>query len=54
MQVCSEDYEDVEKLLESEYIRDPSKKISDLINEAVAKVGEKIEIRKFTKFSVGE
>ncbi len=54
MQVCSEDYEDLEKLLESEYIRDPSKKISDLINEAVAKVGEKIEIRKFTKFSVGE
>ena len=54
MQVCTEDYEDVEKLLESEYIRDPSKKISDLINEAVAKVGEKIEIRKFTKFSVGE
>jgi len=54
MQVCSEDYEDLEKLLESEYIRDPSKKISDLINEAVAKVGEKIEIRKFAKFSVGE
>lgn len=54
MQVCTEDYEDVEKLLESEYIRDPSKKISDLINEAVAKVGEKIEIRKFAKFSVGE
>lgn len=54
MQVCTEDYEDVEKILESEYIRDPSKKISDLINEAVAKVGEKIEIRKFTKFSVGE
>ncbi len=54
MQVCSEDYENVEKLLESEYIRDPSKKISDLINEAVAKFGEKIEIRKFSKFSVGE
>jgi elongation factor Ts len=54
MQVCSEDYENVEKLLESEYIREPSKKILDLVNEATAKVGEKIEIRKFVKFSVGE
>ena len=54
MQVCTEDYEDVEKLLESEYIREPSKKILDLINEATAKVGEKIEIRKFVKFSVGD
>ena len=54
MQVCTEDYEDVEGLLESEYIRDPSKKILNLVNEATAKVGEKIEIRKFTKFAVGE
>ena len=54
MQACTEDYEDVEKLLQSEYIRDPSKKILDLVNEATAKVGEKIEIRRFVKFSVGE
>jgi len=54
MQVCTEEYQDVEELLQSEYIRDPSKKIQDLVNEATAKVGEKIEIRKFTKFSVGE
>jgi len=54
MQVCTEEYQNVEELLQSEYIRDPSKKIQDLVNEATAKVGEKIEIRKFTKFSVGE
>lgn len=54
MQVCTEDYEDLEGLLGSEYIRDPSKKIIDLVNETTAKVGEKIEIRKFTKFAVGE
>lgn len=54
MQVCTEDYEDVEKLLQAEYIRDPSKKILDLVNEATAKVGEKIEVRKFVKFSVGD
>ncbi len=54
MQVCTEEYVDVESLLDSEYIRDPSKKILDLVNEATAKVGEKIQINKFVKFSVGE
>ena len=52
MQVCTEDYSDVKKLLESEYIRDPSKTILDLVNEATAKLGEKIEIRDFYKLSV--
>lgn len=54
MQICTEDYENVESLLNSDYIRDPSKKISDLVNETIAKVGEKIEIRRFAKFTVGE
>lgn len=54
MQVCTEEYETKEKLLEAEYIRDPSKKIQDLINETSAKTGEKIELQKFVKFSVGE
>jgi len=54
MQVCTDEYADVESLLNSEYIRDPSKKILDLVNEVTAKVGEKIEVNKFVKFSVGE
>jgi len=54
MQVCSEDFKDVQQLLDSEYIRDPSKKILDLVNETIAKLGEKIELVKFVKFSVGE
>ncbi|NMB91915.1 translation elongation factor Ts [candidate division WWE3 bacterium] len=54
MQVCTEELNNVEDLLEAEYIRDPSKKIIDLVNEAIAKLGEKIEIVKFVKFSVGE
>lgn len=54
MQVCTEDFDSVENLLASEYIRDPSKKILDLVHEATAKLGEKIEIIKFVKYSVGE
>jgi elongation factor Ts len=54
MQVCSFDFKTVEELYDSEYIRDSSKKIQDIVNEVAAKTGEKIEIKKFVKFSVGD
>ena len=54
MQAATGDYNSVEELLNDEYIREPSKKISDLLNETTAKVGEKIELKKFVKYSVGE
>ena len=54
MQAATGDYSSVEDLLNDEYIREPSKKISDLLNEVTAKVGEKIELKKFIKYSVGE
>jgi elongation factor Ts len=43
-------------LLEQNLIRDESskKKVSDLINEAVAKVGENITVARFARFKVGE
>jgi elongation factor Ts len=40
-------------LLEQSYIRDPDKKIKDLIAEKVAKIGENIQVRRFTRFAVG-
>jgi elongation factor Ts len=52
MQVSAEEYKDIDALLNAEYIRDPSKIIADLINETVAKVGEKIEIKDFYRMSV--
>lgn len=52
MQVATEDYADAASLLEAEYIRDSSKKVKDLINQVVAKLGEKIEIRSFVRYSV--
>lgn len=52
MQVCTGDYETVEELLEDEYMRDSSKKVLDLIHGVTAKLGEKIELIRFTKYSV--
>lgn len=41
-------------LLEQEFVKDPSKTISTLINETVAKIGEKISVRRFVRYEVGE
>lgn len=41
-------------LLEQGYIRDPDKKIKDLIVDLVAKLGENIVIRRFARFMIGE
>ena len=41
-------------LLEQEFVKDPSKTISQLIGDATNKIGEKISIRRFVRFQMGE
>ncbi len=41
-------------LLEQPFIRDDSKKVSDVIAEVVAKVGENIVVGKFARMAIGE
>lgn len=41
-------------LLDQAFIKDPSVKIKDLLAEKVAKIGENIKIRRFSRFAVGE
>jgi elongation factor Ts len=36
------------------YIRDASKSIRDLVNEAIGKTGENIVVRRFARFEIGE
>ncbi len=40
-------------LLEQPYVRDPDKKVKDLLAEKVGKLGENIQIRRFAKFTLG-
>ena len=46
-------YEDV-CLLTQPFVKDPSKTIKDIVNEAVLTIGEKISIRRFTRYEMGE
>lgn len=41
-------------LLEQPFIREPSMKVKDLLNEKIAKIGENLVIRRFVRFEVGE
>jgi len=41
-------------LNEQAWVRDPNRTIADLLGEYVAKLGEKIEIRRFVRFQLGE
>lgn len=41
-------------LLEQSWVRDPNRTISDLVGEYVGTIGEKIEIRRFVRFQLGE
>ena len=41
-------------LLEQPFVKDPDITIQDLLNGFIGKVGEKVEIRRFTRFQVGE
>src|SRR5438132_1414306 len=41
-------------LLEQSWIKDPNKTITDLLGENVGKMGEKIEVRRFVRFQLGE
>ena len=41
-------------LLEQDYVKDSSKTVTALINEAVAAIGEKITVRRFVRYEMGE
>ena len=41
-------------LLEQVFIKDTDKTITQLINESIAKIGENIAVRRFTRYQLGE
>lgn len=52
MQIASSNPNNIDQLLNQEFIREPTKKISDLINSAVLKFGEKIVINRFIRWEI--
>jgi elongation factor Ts len=41
-------------LLEQPFVKDPDKSVGDLVTAKVAKIGENIQVRRFSRFKLGE
>jgi elongation factor Ts len=41
-------------LLEQPFIKNPDRKVSDILNEAIARLGENIQVRRFARYHLGE
>lgn len=54
LQAASMDAKDAKELSEQEFIKDPSKKVGDLVKEVVAKTGENIKIGRVVRVELGK
>lgn len=54
LQVATTEASDVGGLMNEIYFKDTNKTTQDLLNEAIAKTGENIKIKRFVKFILGE
>ncbi len=41
-------------LMSQQYVKDPQKTIAELLQEAIGKIGENIQIKRFARFQIGE
>ncbi|MEG0256726.1 MAG: translation elongation factor Ts [Christensenella sp.] len=41
-------------LLDQQFVKDPDKTVQDLVNDQVAAIGEKVSIRRFARYEMGE
>jgi elongation factor Ts len=41
-------------LLEQAFIKDPDRKVMDVVNDAITRMGEKIAVRRFARYHLGE
>jgi elongation factor Ts len=54
LHICASDPEDLDKLLEQPFVKDPGKTVGDIVKEANAKLGENIVVRRFSRLALGE
>lgn len=54
LQVASCEAKDARELAKQEYIKDPTKKISDLVKEVIAKTGENVRIGRVYRVELGK
>ncbi len=54
LQIAAMSPNSIDELMEQEFIKDPSKKIADLVHQTVGKTGENIKVKRFERFVLGD
>lgn len=54
MQIASMNPQDIDELMRGPYIRDESMTIKNLIEQAIGKIGENIQLKRFVRFELRE
>lgn len=54
MQIASMNPQNIEELFNQKYIKDETLTTSDLLNQAISKIGENIQIKRFVRYELGE
>lgn len=54
MQIASMNPKDLSELFAGSYIKDEAMTIKDLVDQATAKIGENIQIKRFIRYELGE
>ncbi len=52
LQVAASSPKDIQELLDQPYIRDESRKISDLVGEVISQVGENVKVNQFSRIEI--
>lgn len=54
LQVASMEAEDSEDLLKQDFIKDPTKKVGELVKSVIAKTGENVRVGRIARFELGK
>ena len=52
LQIASMDAESVEELLAQDYVKDPSRTVQNVLEEYIAKLGENIVVKRFSRYQI--
>jgi len=52
--IAASEAKNIDELMKESYFKDETQTIEDVLNALVAKIGEKIVVKRFTKFVLGE
>jgi elongation factor Ts len=54
MQIVAMNPENLEELLAQDFVKDPEKTVDTMVKALSGKIGEKMEIRRFVRYQIGE